>query len=53
MRGTYRKTFVWLALVAAVLVLAVAAPLAVAAGAELRAASPSAEFLRYQADVEL
>ncbi len=53
MRATYRKTFVWLALTAALLVLCVAVPVAAAAGPELRAAPLSAEFLRYQADLEM
>jgi len=50
MRSTYRRGFIWLALAAAMLVLTAAPPLAAAAGPELRAAPPSAEFLRYQAD---
>jgi C1A family cysteine protease len=53
MRSLSRSTFIWLALLAALFVLAVAAPLAAAAGPELRAAPLSAEFLRYQADFKL
>ena len=53
MRSLSRSTVIWLALLAALLVLAVAAPLAAAAGPELRAAPFSAEFLRYQADFRL
>ncbi|HEY5388335.1 MAG TPA: lectin like domain-containing protein, partial [Thermoleophilia bacterium] len=53
MRATYCKGVMWLALAAAMLVLTAAAPLAAAAGAELRAAPPSAEFLRYQADFKV
>ena len=53
MHGNHRKTFGWLVLGVALFVLAVATPLAAAAGPELRAAPLSAEFLRYQADVKL
>ena len=53
MRSLSRSTFIWLALLAALFVLAVAAPLAAATGPELRAAPLSAEFLRYQADFKL
>ena len=53
MHGAHRKTCSWLALGAALLVLAVAAPLAAAAGAELRAAPLSAAFVRYQAELKL
>jgi C1A family cysteine protease len=53
MRATYRTGFIWLALAAAMLVLTAAAPLAAAAGPELRAAPPSADFLRYQADFKV
>ena len=50
MHAAFRKRLLWLALVAAPLALAIAAPLAAAAGPELRAAPLSAAFLSYQAD---
>jgi len=53
MHAAFRTRLLWLALVAAPLALAIAAPLAAAAGPELRAAPLSAAFLRYQADFRL
>jgi C1A family cysteine protease len=53
MRSLSRSTFIWLTLLVVMLLLAVAAPLATAAGPALRAAPLSAEFLRYQADLKL
>ncbi len=52
MRETYRTTFAWLVLGAAVLALAVSAPWA-AASPQLRAAPLSPAFLRYRADFKL
>ena len=53
MHALYRRTIPWLALVAALFVLVLAAPLTASAGPKLRAAPLSAEFLRYQADLKL
>ena len=52
MRGHSRSTFIWTALLAALLVITAAASVA-AARPELRAAPFSAGFLRYQADAAL
>jgi C1A family cysteine protease len=53
MHAPYRRTIPWLALVAALFALILAAPLAASAGPVLRAAPHSAEFQRYQADLKL
>jgi C1A family cysteine protease len=53
MRRPYRTAIPWLALVAAVFALILAAPLGASAAPKLRAAPHSDEFQRYQAQLEL